>query len=110
MLFQSMAKKKIPVKLLDLAVLLLNVHRAAKEPAIGFEDANRSLSSITRYLNKTIQIEREAVESALWSSNMLNEDGKFWHPHDETFDVWAKKLMGRHKFDSYYGTIEMKED
>ncbi len=96
----------LKIKILDLAILLLNVHRAAQEPAIGFVDANQSLDTLTSKLDRTISIDRSLIESALWSSNMLDEDGKFWHPRDMSFEKWHKELLKKEKYNRYYGVLE----
>lgn len=98
--------KKVSISLYNIAILLLNVHRANKDPKIGFLDANQSIETLTNRLNKTIFLDRSLVESALWSSNMLDENNDFWHPTDESFEDWTKQLLNKSKYNRYYGTSE----
>src|SRR5688572_29791250 len=89
--------KRIPIKLLDLAILLFHVHKGAQmRNTIGFGDANRSLLSITKRLNKKVWIEPFLIESALWSANCLDEINRFWHPEKIPFEEWANKLVGKY--------------
>lgn len=88
------------VKALDLAILLYHVHRGAQHNEVGFEDAQESLESLTKALNKEISIPLQNLESALWSANLLDENNEFWHPEGLTFDEWVKKAFG--KYDRFY--------
>jgi hypothetical protein len=97
------------VKLLDIATLLLNIHMAAKDEDVGFEDAQNTLSSITARLNKMVLLDPALIESGLWSGNLLNEKGRFVSPTGETFDEFVRRLLGRDGFNRIYNTIERKD-
>lgn len=94
------------IKMLDLAILLYHVHKGAQDQEIGFEDAQESLDSLTAKLNKSIDVPRVALESALWSVNLMDEQGKYWHPLGLSFDEYAKRLVGN--YNRFYCTIEEK--
>ncbi len=91
------------VRLLDLAILLYNVHRAAEEAEVGFYHASESLDSLTKLLDKKAIVRIEDIEAALWSSNLLDEQGKFWHPQLK-FKDWVRNLVG--KYNQFYCIVE----
>lgn len=99
-------KPKSKIKMSDIAVLLFNVKRGAQLEAVGFEDANRTIESLIRQLNRAMWVDRSILESCLWSCNLLNEKNKFWHPTDKSFDDFLKDLIGNVNFDRFYNTIE----
>lgn len=87
-------------------VLLYNVHRGATINKVGFEDANNTLTSITKSMNAELTVSIADLESALWSCNLMNEQEEFWHPKEETFDQFVRSLLKGRKFDKKYNTIE----
>lgn len=99
-----------PVRLLDLAILLLHVHRGAKDKRVGFEDARETLDSLTQRLNKRVLVDPTLIESALWSANLLDELGEFEHPKGMSFDEFARKLCAPDSFNRSYNVIEKKGD
>jgi hypothetical protein len=102
--------KKREIKLLDLAVLLCHMHEAENNPNIGFLDTKETATSLGRYLNKSTHIYSHQIESMLWCSNLLNEEGKWWHPYHESFDEWIKDIVGsKATFNKIYNLIEDKE-
>lgn len=101
-------KLKLPVKLLDVAVLLIAVHMGAQDDNVGFEDARLTLEELVRRLDKTIWVDQSLLESAMWSANLMDEAGKFWHPESLTFEEFAKDVCGRHRFNRTYNLIERK--
>lgn len=96
------------VKLLDVATLLLNVHMAAKDDEVGFEDANETLTSFTSKMSRSVALDPTLIESALWAANLLDEKGKFVSPSGETFEAFVKRLLGSDSFHRIYNTIERK--
>ncbi len=90
------AKTTFYLSPLQLITLINNVHLGAKDPRVGFEDADNSLRQITYALQgrRRFKIKRSILESALWSCNMNDEVGKFWHPYvnKTTFDDFIEKL------------------
>jgi hypothetical protein len=97
------------VKLIDLAVLLYNVAKGAEDSEVGFEDAQRTIEELFLRLNKKIMVAPDLLESALWSSNLLNEQGKWTHPAGMTFDEWVKGIVGPDTFNKTYSLIEKKD-
>lgn len=95
------------VRIMELAVLLFSVNRAANDPDVGFEDAAQTADGITRRLNLWRLIDPDIIESALCAANMLNEQGKFIHPSGLTFEQFVDKVLrGRGRFDTFYNLIE----
>lgn len=94
------------VSVLDLVCLMGNLRRGAGADELGFEDAAQTLDQITAKLNMMISINIDDLQSALWSCNLLNERGKFWHPKDRTFDEFLKMILGPGEaFDKFYNLI-----
>lgn len=113
----SEAPKTYAVSLLDLAVLLLHVHKGAEHPEVGFEDADRSIEELTKLLQvRKVEVQREALESALWSCNLMDEEQVFWSPKKESFILFAARLLnnsghygdGTLTFDRQYNNIKFK--
>lgn len=80
---------------LDIMVLLYNVHRGAQfEDHVGFEDADRTLHQLTTDLTDgRIKVPQGALESALWSCNLMDEVDEFWSPTDESFDEFVSRML-----------------
>ncbi len=103
-------KKLLPVSVLDLVVLLDNVYRGADHPEVGFEDANKTLPMLAKYLGRSHELVDEgSIESALWSCNLLDENGAFWHPTDKTFDQFVDRMLPNHRFDKKFNLIIPKD-
>lgn len=86
----------IPV--LDIVVLLYNVYRASKS-SIGYNDSDTTLVDLTADLNQHMKLRTETVEKLLYASNLLDEQGKFWHHRDTAFDSFLKRLAPKLNFD-----------
>lgn len=98
------------VKAVDLMALIFNLLEGAKDPNIGFEDIRETVDTMTRKLNKDYWLEDKVIESALFNSNLMNENGKFWHPKGLTFEQFTKKfLKSDEKYNNRYGTIDKKD-
>lgn len=105
------------ISLLDLSTLLYHVHLGAqKKETVGFEDAGRTLKQLTDELAPSkVLIPLDSIESALWSANLLSEQGQFWSPHGETFDDFIKRLLrfathdAKLEFDKFYCRIKTRQ-
>lgn len=80
------------VALIDLAVLIAAVGQAAKDPDVGFVDADRSLLGLLRELSPFVFVSPEVLESALAHANYLDEQGKFSDFRGGTFDQLTRRL------------------
>jgi hypothetical protein len=98
------------VRLLDLAVLLYAVHQASTDEQVGFEDARETIQTLTRRLNKSVLIDPNHIESALWSANLLDEQAKFRHPTGMSFEEFAQRIVGKDTFNRRYNVIERKDN
>lgn len=98
------------VRLGDIAILLANVMEGAARPhTVGFEDANHTLGELFQRLGKKRKLAAvTAIESALWSCNLLNEAGMFRHPFGRTFKEFTEDLLhGKSEnFDTFYNWIK----
>lgn len=96
------------IKAVDLAVLLLHVYQASKDPEVGFEDADETLDTLVGKMNHEFLIDLSLLESALWSCNLLNEKDKFWHPRGWTFKQFLKHLFPGERFNLFFNMLEEK--
>lgn len=105
----------------DLMVLLVNLHLAAQDEDIGHGHASRSLRDLTVALTRdrngktkrTFQINKDVLESCLWSCHMMSEKKKFWSPYiTKTVDfngLLKNVLEPDEKYDKFYCAITKKE-
>jgi hypothetical protein len=98
------------LRVLDISVLLYHVYQGLKNPEVGFEDAEETLNSLSKRLNYKFLVDPKILESCLWSCNLLNEQGKWWHPKDRTFDEFLKDVLGEDSFNKTYNCIVKKGD
>ncbi len=90
--------------------LLYNLLKGSEDPNVGCDDIRETVDSLTRQLNKDYWLEDKIVESVLFSCNLMNENGKFWHPRGITFDQFTQRILRkREKYNKKYGTIDEKE-
>jgi hypothetical protein len=96
------------IRMLDVVVLLYHVYQGLKDDDVGYEDAEDTLALMTRRLSPIYRMDPKILESALWSCNLLNEKGKWWHPNDRTFDEFIRDVLGEDSFNKTYNVIEFK--
>lgn len=103
----SLAHKRRTMSALDAAVLLLNLLKAADDPQIGYEDNGRSFEAMLReWKRRKFQLDVRLLESALWSCNLLHEQGKFVHPEGLQFPKWVGDLVAPDTFNFTHNYIE----
>lgn len=98
------SSRLVDVNILDLAVLLCNVFRAAQSSDIGYNDAEMSLRRLKKECWMTKRLPVELVEKLLYCSNMLDEDGKFWHHEGKSFEQFLKAFEVA--YDREYGWVK----
>lgn len=96
------------VRLLELATLLSALHQASNDPDVGFEDAQRTLDQITRFLNKKVYLPPDLIECGLWACNLLSERDRFRDAKGRSFEQFLKELLPNANFDRFYNTVEWK--
>jgi len=106
-----MEQTRFRISLLDAVVLLYHVHRGAKTEGVGFEDCDRTLEYLTRSLAQfKYTVSQSALESALWSCNLMDEQGEFWCPEGKSFDDWIKNFtVNDYKYDKFYNVMEERK-
>jgi len=79
----------------DLVVLAYNAHRARDTEGVGWEDADRTFEMFWRELTqRRVGMRKVLVESCLWATTMLNEEGKLWLPyHHKDYQAFLKRLL-----------------
>lgn len=109
----SIGQGRFNITLLEAAVLLYHVSKAARTKSIGFEDADRTLDQMMRALraNRAFTIKQDVLESALWSCNMLSKEREFWTPDGREFRQFARDLIEDKtlRFDDFYHIVEKKK-
>lgn len=80
------------ITLLDAAVLVNEVVRGATDPRVGHADADRTLGQLRAELNKEVNLDQAAIESAVWSAMIANEHGAFAHPDGLSFEGFIHRL------------------
>lgn len=112
----SSVPHELRLSMLDLATLLYHVHRGAQLETVGFEDCERTLQQLTEELApKKRLVSRGALESALWSANLMDEAGSFWSPIGESFDRFVRRLLReatpdeRLEFERFYNQIRVRK-
>ena len=98
-----------PVRLRDVVTLLHNLMAGALDEDVGHEDADKTIDDIVSPLNRKTPVTLAAIESCLWSCNMLDEKQKFWDSNGRTFDQFVKDVLSPYKFDKIYNTIEKRK-
>ena len=91
---------------IDVLTLLINIYEGSEDKNVGMEDANNSLLDLFNKLSFNVRVDRDILESALWSCNMMNEKKAFRHPLGMNFDVFLKKILGKKGFNPTYHFIE----
>lgn len=99
------------IRLSDAVVLLTNVLIAEQKSQIGFEDANRTISELFNELvgTKMVNVPVSAVESALWSANLLDERGAFVHFRPISFKTFVGNVAGPGNFSFLHNYIKEKK-
>jgi hypothetical protein len=109
-----MEPRRFRLSLLDAVVLLYHIHRGVTTEGVGFEDANKTLQQLTRSLSQfKYTVTEQTLESALWSCNLMDEQGEWWSPEGDDFDTWLKRFLAdQHlSFDKFYNVlIERKKN
>jgi hypothetical protein len=100
-----------PIKLIDIVTLLHNLFEGVRCEQVGFEDANMTAEEIKLYLTKKkVWLAPEVIESALWSANLMDEEGKFWDVKERTFEDFLRSVLKNpRRFDRFYNFIKDKK-
>lgn len=109
----STHKKSRKLAPLDVVVLLLNVIKGAQKSSVGFEDADRTYKQMLEQLGRPgtkILVNESLIESALWSCNLLDEQGEFEHPSGTKFGPWLRKLLKPDGFDRLRNYIKHRKE
>jgi len=99
-------EETITLSLYNLMILLYHVHKGTTTEGVGFEDAAESLRSLTKILNRDVTVKKSAIESALWSCNLMDEEKKFWHPKSYEFKYFVKVLLRGKGFSRKYNWVK----
>lgn len=103
--------REVKISLVSAAILLHNVFIATRDGRIGYVDADRTLDQLLKGLNKDVYFKTEELESALYYSNMLDEDQNFWHPMGTNFKTFLSRVLPNEiGFDEYYNNLYIKDE
>lgn len=102
--------REVKISLLNAAVLLRNIYTAASHGMVGFVDADKTLESLAKEMQKDVWFKSDTLESALYYTNMLAELEEMWHPQDIDFNTFIKRALPTGiDYDRYYGQLSIKE-
>jgi hypothetical protein len=95
----------------DQAILIRDVKAGLESTQVGFEDAEKTFAQQISALQASLRLPIGVLESALWSSNLLNEIGEWYHPRDPeiTFGQWTESMVAPLQFDTFWNTIDKDE-
>ncbi len=100
-------RDRIPVAILDLAVLLVNLWEGQQDDLYGDLDSDNDLKALSKALSyRRYNVRLDAVESALAYCNYRNERGDFWHPTNKTLTSFIEDL--RLSMDRQYNIVRKK--
>lgn len=107
-----MLKQSRKISALDLGILLANLHKAAQDSEVGGDlDALYSVEELCRMADQQwVTLDLDLLERILFSSNLLDEAGHFWHPRNWDFMRFAEKLLPKLRYDRRYGWIREGKD
>jgi hypothetical protein len=101
-------KVHIQISILDIAVLLANLHDARTDERFGHMDADQDLKKLTNRLSqRRYRVPLDAIESAVAVCNFRNEVDEFWHAEDKTLTQFLVDLGV--EMDRAYNTIKLME-
>lgn len=98
----------------QIAILIFNVKYGSKHKMVGFEDADLTEHQLRMQLDNEIRIpvSKFALESALWSCNLLSEVDEFQHPEGRDFKGFVSDILNARRkkewFDFDYNMIRVK--
>lgn len=98
------------INLLNMATLLFNAAAADKDPEIGWGDTLETLQSTLKRMNYFFFVDPSVIESLLWSSNMLDEKGKFWDPLGRSFDEFVKSVVIKGVFNKDFNYVDWNDE
>jgi hypothetical protein len=106
-----MAEMKLPstfdVRAQDIMVLIYHLFQSKAK--FGHMDADYTFEQLRKALSFTIPVKTAILESALYSCNLVEEQGEFWSPEKEKFLEFATRVSGGRKFHQFYNWIEEKK-
>lgn len=96
----------ISISLRESLILLDNIYRANQDSEIGFEHAVKTIEDLVAPMEAArVELNLTDIESALWSCQLLDEKGAFWHPQGKTFDEFLKEIS-EEEFNKFYCWFE----
>ena len=90
----------------QLCVLMMNTFLARDVDEIGWQHARETFENFYNRLKTTSWIQQSDLETALWASNMLHEQDKFWHPDKTSLNMFVRSILKEdERFEYYYNWI-----
>ena len=88
-------QSRVPIRVVDLAVLLYHLHKAANHKEVGNGETTLSINELNAHLNKKLTMPKYLIESCLWACNMLDEMDDFHHVNGLTFKQTVNRIKPR---------------
>ena len=79
----------LKISTLDLATLMYNVYRS--DSIFGYNDCDLSMDELIFANNSLVPIKVATLEKFLYCANVLDEQGKFWHHSNKSFNEFMDK-------------------
>ncbi len=89
------------VTLGEAALLLFHFWMGVKDSDIGYADMDLPFSNFNaEFIRTKVELRNDVVEKLLWYSTMLYESGRYWHPTDQPYGLFVKKMLNaKEQFD-----------
>lgn len=93
---------------LDLVVALYNISLCDHVDC----DADMTKKKLLQIIeSNTGSVTKEQLEKVLYCLNINDEENKFWHPLNQSFDKYLIDALPRgYAFDKYYNVIEKRKN
>lgn len=99
-------KDDLHITIYQLVILVNNYLLSLKNPAIGHLDADFNIrDTLARFKKEHVNISKEELERFLFAANMMDEEKKFWHPGNDSFDKFTYEVARKFKFNKDYNML-----
>ena len=104
--YLNKGERNYTISLLQLSTLMMNVYLARSVDEIGWQHARQTFDRYYREMETTTRISQGNLETGLWACNMLDEQGRFWHPDQGKLRPFVRSILNSdERYDYYYSLI-----
>jgi hypothetical protein len=106
---QNYVPEVLNIKLQDLLVLYVNLCKASSNPAIGYQDNEKTFQETWALLrNREIALKQQELEALLWCCihlDELPEGSQFWHPNEKSVSSFIQGMLHHKKLKFYFDKV-----